>query len=133
MKPENFFLASGMAEKMELIVTEEQTARYLGSGKSDILATPALVALVEAVAQKIVDRGLAENWQSVGTYIGLKHNSMTPVGRKIRIHVILTDIDEKELTFEIKAFDDSGMIAEGSHKRIISRTEVLKRLLGRKK
>lgn len=133
MNPKNFFLVQGATEKTELIVTEEQTARYWGSGKSDILATPALVAVMEAAAQKIVDGGLPESWQSIGTYIGLTHSSVTPVGAKVSIHAVLTYIDGKELTFEISAFDESGIIAEGSHKRIISRTEVLKRLLRKKK
>ena len=133
MNPEKFLFARGMSEEMELIVGEEQTARYWGSGRSDILATPVLVALMEAAAQKIVENNLPQDWQSIGTCVELRHHSMTPVGMKVRIHAVLTHIDEKELLFEISAFVESEKIAEGIHKRIISRTEVLKRLLRRKK
>ena len=51
---ENFLFPEGISKKRNFIVSEEQTARYLGSGRSDVLATPALVAWMEAVAQEIV-------------------------------------------------------------------------------
>ena len=36
---ENFLFPEGISKKRNFIVSEEQTARYLGSGRSDVLAT----------------------------------------------------------------------------------------------
>ena len=130
---ENFLFPEGISKKRNFIVSEEQTARYLGSGRSDVLATPALVAWMEAVAQEIVDDVLPTDWQSVGNYIELRHSAMVPVGSTVEIQAVLSRVDEKELIFAVSAFDESGIISEGIHKSTFSRTAVLKRLLKRKK
>lgn len=130
---ENFLFPEGISKKRNFMVSEEQTARYLGSGRSDVLATPALVAWMEAVAQEIVDDVLPTDWQSVGNYIELRHSAMVPVGSTVEIQAVLSRVDEKELIFAVSAFDESGIISEGIHKRTFSRTAVLKRLLKRKK
>lgn len=87
---------------MEFTVGEKDTAKYYGSGKSEILATPALVRYMEATAQKIVDTGIPHDWQSIGTFFSVEHNSATPAGLDVEIHAILVSIDDKDLTFEIR-------------------------------
>lgn len=130
---ENFLFREGMARKRSVVVSKEQTARYLGSGKNDILGTPALVALMEAVAQEIVDDILPQDWQSVGNYMELQHSAMVPVGATVEIQAVLFRVDGRELTFKVRALDGSGTVSEGIHKRTFSRTVVLERLLKRKK
>lgn len=132
MSEGNLRLEEGMTESMTLTVSETQTARYLGSGKSEILATPALVALMEAVSQRIVERGVPPDFESIGTGIDLRHDAMTPVGAEVDVRAVLLRIDGKELLFEISASDASGTIAKGHHKRIVTRTAILKRLLRKK-
>ena len=133
MGTENFTLEVGQTADMEGTVAKEHTARHLGSGKSDVLATPALIAWMEATAQKIVERHVPADWQSVGTYIALRHNGATQMGRPVQVRVVLTDIQGKELFFEIIAFDGAEKIAEGVHQRILAKTDSLRRLFGRKK
>ena len=132
MNEKNWQLEEGMAESMTLTVSEAQTARYLGSGKSEILATPALVVLMEAVSQRIVERGIPPECESIGTGIELRHDAMTPVGSEVKVRAVLRRIDGKELLFEISASDASGTIAKGLHKRVVTRTAILKRLLRKK-
>ena len=132
MKSSDVALEKGLSAKMEFTVGEKDTAKYCGSGKSDILATPALARYMEVTAQKIVDAGIAPVWQSIGTFFSVEHNSATPVGLNVRIHAILVGIDDKDLTFEISAFDSSGPIATGIHKRIVTKTATLERLLKKK-
>ncbi len=133
MGTENFTLEVGLAASTERIVTQEHTARHWGSGKSDILATPVLIAWMEATAQCIVDCHVPDEWQSIGTAIALRHSGATQTGRLVRIGAVLTDIERKELSFEISAFDGPEKIAEGVHRRILAKTNSLKRLFGRKK
>ncbi|WP_278540759.1 thioesterase family protein [Oxalobacter formigenes] len=132
MKPFEVTLEKGLSAKMEFTVGEKDTAKYYGSGKSEILATPALVRYMEATAQKIVDTGIPHDWQSIGTFFSVEHNSATPAGFDVEIHAILVSIDDKDLTFEISAFDNSGRIATGIHKRIVTKTATLERLLKKK-
>ncbi len=133
MKSPDVTLKKGLAAKMGFTVGEKDTAKYCGSGKSEILATPALVRYMEAVAQKIVDGGIPSDWQSIGTFISVEHNSATPAGLDIEIHAVLVSVNDKDLSFEISAFDNSGQIASGIHRRIVTKTATLERLLKKKK
>ena len=132
MRNGNWQLEEGMTESMTVTVSETQTARYMGSGKSEILATPALVALMEAVSQRIVERGVPADCESIGTGIELRHDAMTPVGAEVLVRAFLRRIEGKELSFEISASDASGTIAKGRHKRVVTRTAILKRLMKKK-
>lgn len=133
MKSPDVTLEEGLSAKMEFAIGEIDTARYCGSGKSDILATPVLVRYMEAAAQKIVDGAIPQDWQSIGTFISVEHNSATPVGMNVQINACLVSIDDKNLSFEISAFDNSGQIATAIHKRIVTKTATLERLLKKKK
>lgn len=132
MKSSDVALEKGLSAKMEFTVGEKDTAKYYGSGKSEILATPALARYMEVTAQKIVDAGIPPDWQSIGTFFSVEHNSATPTGLDVAIEAILVSIDDKDLTFEISAFDNSGLIATGIHKRIVTKTATLERLLKKK-
>ena len=47
-------LQTGIRGRSETIVTEEKTARVMGSGELDVFATPAMIALIEETAWKSV-------------------------------------------------------------------------------
>lgn len=132
MKSPDVTLEKGLSATMQFFVGEKDTARYCGSGKSDILSTPALVRYMEATAQKIVDSGIPSDWQSIGTFISVEHDSATPAGLEVEIHAILVSVEDKDLSFEIMAFDHSGRIATGIHRRIVTKTATLERLLKKK-
>ena len=132
MRSEELTLEEGLSANMKFIVGENDTAKSCGSGKSDILATPVLVRYMEATAQKIADMGMPSDWQTIGTLITVEHSSATPVGICVEVNVRLVSIDEKNLSFEISAFDNCGQIASGIHKRIVTKTATLERLLKKK-
>lgn len=133
MKSTDLMLEVGLSAKMEFIVAENDTAVFCGSGKSEILATPALVRYMEVTAQKIIDGRLPADWQSIGTFISVDHHSATPAGLGIEVNATLAGIADKELSFEISAFDNSGQIASGIHKRVVTKTVTLERLLKKKR
>lgn len=121
-----------MTETMECIVSEEQTAAYVGSGRHHVLATPTLVALMERLARTMVERMTSADWSSVGNYVSLRHEGMVALGEKVRIEVTLLDKNDREWSFGMRAYSHSEKIAEGIHKRIVSRARVLDRFLRRK-
>ena len=61
-------------------VTEPMTARQMGSGQAEVLATPSLLALMEQAAWKSVAPMLEEGQSTVGTFAALKHLAATPPG-----------------------------------------------------
>ena len=58
---ENGGLRAGMEMKKDYLVSRDQTARVVGSGGLDVLATPVLSAWIENVAYEMVDLWLKDD------------------------------------------------------------------------
>ena len=110
---------TGIKGKLERTVTENITARKIGSGELDVLATPALIALAEETAWKSVADELEPGQGTVGTRMDLSHIAATPVGMKFYCESELAAVDRRKLTFTITAYDEKEKIAEGTHDRFI--------------
>ena len=100
-------------------VNETNTAAAMGSGSLKVFATPAMVALMEASACNCLADFLDEGESTVGTALDIKHISATPVDMAVTAEATLTEVNGREFTFEVKAFDESGEIGCGTHKRFL--------------
>ncbi|WP_040193610.1 thioesterase family protein [Clostridium culturomicium] len=109
----------GIAGKQEIVVTKELTAEVIGSGLLPVYATPSMIALMENTASKSVEEFLEEGQGTVGTSLNIKHLSATAVGKAVTCESKLIEVDRKRLVFEVKAFDEAGLIGEGIHERFI--------------
>lgn len=112
-------LEVGMTGHQELVVTEELTAKAMGSGELNVFATPAMLALMEKTAYQSVACELEEGSGSVGTMVNLTHSAASPVGMKITCDSKLIAMDGRKLVFEIEAKDDAGVIGQATHERFI--------------
>lgn len=116
-------LEQGLKYTATTTVTEDKTAKAMGSGTLDVFATPAMIALMEEAAYKAVADYLDEGCGSVGTYLNIKHLAATPLGMTVRCEAELVEIDNRRLVFSVKAYDEVGLIGEGSHERFIVQNE----------
>ena len=112
-------IETGIKGHREQIVTPEMSAARVGSGLVDVFATPMLVALVEQTCYESVLPHLDEGQGTVGTLVNVSHLSATPIGRRVWCDSELTEVDRRRLVFHVKAFDDCGLIGEGTHERFI--------------
>jgi predicted thioesterase len=112
-------LQPGLRGEKTATVTEQNTARSLGSGGLAVFATPSLVALLEGACVQAVDGLLPEGYSTVGTDVQVKHLAATPVGMSVRAEGELTEVDGRRLAFRVAAFDEAGKIGEGAHERFI--------------
>ena len=103
----------------EMTVTDNDTAKVYGSGSLEVFGTPAMIALMEKCALESIVPYLDEGEGSVGTALHVSHVAATPVGMRVRCESILTEIDRKRLTFDVKAYDEAGLIGEGTHERFV--------------
>ena len=113
------FLSVGARSDQTILVTDDLTAVAMGSGSLPVLATPAMIALMEAAALAAIDPALPEGQASVGIEVNVRHLSATPVGEEIIASAIVTQIDGKRVTFEVRAWDRKELIGEGTHVRYI--------------
>ena len=109
----------GLTHTSEMRVTEDVTAITMGSGDMPVLATPAMMALMENAAMLAVDQELPPEQTTVGAFIQSTHLKPTPVGSEIIATAQLTNIDGRKLQFHVVAMQDDTIIGEGEHTRYI--------------
>lgn len=114
-------LQVGMQGQSEMVVEPRQLASVVGSGEVEVLATPMMIAGIEATAAASVKEALDEGMTSVGTLMNVTHVAATPLGMKVRFETELTAISPngRGLTFHVRALDEAGLIGEGTHERVI--------------
>ena len=112
-------LEAGIRNRKEEMVTKENSANAVGSGLLDVYATPSMIALMEGCCHESIAPYLEEGCGSVGTSLMIRHVAATPVGMKVYCESELTKADGRMLTFDVKAYDEKGLIGEGTHERFI--------------
>lgn len=103
--------------------TDDKLAVNVGSGSLKVFATPAMTALMEAAACACLSEILEDGETTVGTELNIKHTSATPERMNITAEAVLTAVNGREFTFDVKAFDDCGEIGSGTHKRFLVYSE----------
>ena len=109
----------GMKGQVSTLVEREDTAAEVGSGSLLVYATPCMVALMEGAACEAISAAIPEEKTSVGIELAISHISATPVGMEVRAEAEVTAVDGSIVTFQVTAYDESGKIGEGTHKRAI--------------
>ncbi len=112
-------LEIGLKGSLTETVSESLTASHIGSGTVRVLATPMMIALMEMCSMKTVKPYLEEGQDTVGTHVNVSHVSATPVGMEVRFECELIEIDRRRLAFKVAAYDQRGLIGEGTHERFI--------------
>lgn len=112
-------LEVGLKGKVSSAVEREDTALEVGSGSLLVYATPCMVALMEGAACEAIADAVPEGKTSVGIELSISHVSATPVGLEVYAEAELTAVDKNILTFKVAAYDEAGLIGEGTHKRAI--------------
>lgn len=112
-------LETGLTHTSSLTVTEALTAKAMGSGDLPVLATPAMMALMENAAMTAVALELPEGSTTVGGHIESSHLKPTPVGAEVKAEATLTKVDGRKLYFTVKAMQGDTVIGEGTHLRFI--------------
>ena len=116
-------LEIGIKGSGEAAVTEDLTAKAMGSGELPVYATPAMIALIEETAWRSVAPTLEPGQGTVGTKLDISHLAATPLGRRVRCETVLTEIDRRRLVFSAVVYDEAGKIGEGTHERFIVDSE----------
>jgi predicted thioesterase len=114
-------IAPGTTRIKELAVTPEMTATHLGSGSVGVLATPAMLALVERTALELIQAYLSEEETTVGVEATIRHLAPTPVGMKVRAQVEVVEVDARFVLVKAEVFDAVEKVGEATHKRAVVR------------
>lgn len=103
----------------ELTVSSNKLAVNVGSGSLEVFATPVMTMLMEKSTCNCLADYMENDETTVGTELNIQHVSATPEGMKVHAEAVLIAINGREFTFEVTAYDESGLIGKGTHKRFL--------------
>lgn len=110
---------AGRSAAVALTVGDADTAISMESGDVPVLATPRVVALMEAAAIAAIDGRLQEGLTSVGSRIEVDHLAPTDVGVTVVAHAVVTSADDRSITFDVVVDEEGSTVARGSHTRVV--------------
>ena len=121
-------LKVGMKYTLEHTVREDETAFNYDSGAMHVYSTPAMIALMECAAHTmLMDAGL----DNVGIMVNIEHKKACKPGTVVIAEALLTEINGKRLTFDVKVTDQEGnILGEGTHGRYIINPERFMQKIG---
>ncbi|MDR1800186.1 MAG: thioesterase family protein [Bifidobacteriaceae bacterium] len=109
----------GLTASASVTVGTAQTAAAVGSGSLAVLATPALVALMEQAACACLEGRLELGQTSVGVAIEVAHTAASPVGARVTATAQVVAVDGRRVEFTVTAADGAGQVGHGTHCRVI--------------
>ncbi len=117
------FIRVGLIGEASIVADETTSAVAMGSGSLQVFSTPSLVALMENAAVRAIEAGVDEQFSSVGIEIAVKHIAATPLYETVTAVAEVTRVEDRRITFEVRAWDDRELIGEGTHVRYIIHVE----------
>ncbi len=118
MEPMTAYVSAGRSGTYVAEVTSLDTAISLGSGDVPVLATPRVVAWLEAAAVAALE-GLPPEMTTVGIHIAVDHTAPTLVGAEVRAEAEVTAADGPRIEFAVRAYERDQIVAGGTHTRIM--------------
>ena len=112
-------ITEGLTHTSQLTVTDAVTAIAMGSGDMSVLATPAMMALMENAAMLAVADYLPEGFTTVGGHITSSHLKPSKLGDTVTATAVVTRVDGKKIEFTIQAHCGDVLLGEGTHLRFI--------------
>lgn len=111
-------------------VLDTDTALSVGSGSLPVLATPRLLAWLEAATVAALEPRLPSGHTSVGVQIELEHLAPSPIGVHVTTVATVTGVDDRRVRFEVVArHGDGTLLARGRITRsLVDRDRFLARL-----
>ncbi len=109
---------------MSFDVSDDDTALAQGSGDVPVLATPRLVAWLEAATVECLAAVLDAGSTSVGTRVEVEHVAPSPVGAAVVARASVSYVDGRLVRFEVAAEHtvkdgDPVVVATGRVTRVV--------------
>ena len=123
---------AGRSARLTFTVEESDLAPALGSGDVPVLATPRMIAWLEAASVAAVAEALPAGVTSVGVAVEIDHVAASPAGAVITVSATVRGVRSKTLIFDCEAIAESGepaVIGHGTISRaMVDRERFMSRL-----
>jgi fluoroacetyl-CoA thioesterase len=126
---EPFAPVPGAVGVLERRVEPQDLAEAFGNPGVRVLATPALLGVVELAAHNALLPFLPEGWVTLGTMVELQHLRATPPGFQLRAVAVIRSVDRRRVLFDVEVRDDVEVVGRARHERFcLPEAEFLKRV-----
>ena len=97
----------------------EHSAKIMGSGALEVLATPALVAFMENLAFEALQEKLSSDESSVGTQMMIDHLAPSLTSQAIHVQITNWQTEGRKHDFTLQAHAGQRLIATAQHRRVV--------------
>jgi fluoroacetyl-CoA thioesterase len=109
----------GTKLEQKVLVDNQVAISFLGPEGARVLATPAMIGLMERTCRDAVLPFLDPGHDTVGTHVNVYHLAATPMGMVVTFIAEVTGVDKRRVQFKVEAWDERGKAGEGTHERAI--------------
>jgi fluoroacetyl-CoA thioesterase len=111
---------------------EHLASRFKDPVLPNVLATPVMILVMENAALDAIRSHLDPGESVVGVGIEVQHIAATPVGHDVFGEAEVTNVDGRRIDFRVRARDETEIIGEGTHRRMVVDLQRLNERLARK-
>jgi fluoroacetyl-CoA thioesterase len=135
MKPT---LRIGHKHRFAWKVPDNKTVPHLFAGEPDfqsmpdVFATPFMIGVMEWTCMQLIEPHLDPGEGSLGVHVDVSHEAATPPGLTVTVEAECTVIEDKLITFRVKAHDGVDLIGRGTHQRFVVRWDDFNARLAKK-
>lgn len=112
-------LVPGLSLTLEEIATQDKSAVNIGSGALEVYSTPSMIALMEKTSFMCVQQYLNEDESTVGGMVNIKHLKPTALGQRVVCNSVITEVNDKKITFQVEVHEHNLIIGLGQHTRFV--------------
>ncbi|EHI68546.1 thioesterase family protein [Streptococcus ictaluri] len=96
----------------------EHSAKAMGSGGLEVLATPALVTFMENAAFLFAQEHLETGFTTVGSEMAIQHISASSISQAVTVVITALKEEGRKYDFRIEAFVEEKLIGKACHTRV---------------
>jgi fluoroacetyl-CoA thioesterase len=110
----------GATRERKIRVSQNQSTSFLWEGEN-VFSTPSMISEMEETCRLLLKEQFIpqEQWDSVGTFVEIKHLAATPVGAEVLLKAKVYSVNGRRVMFDVDALDKIEKIGEGRHERMI--------------
>ena len=116
----NSVVKVGATKERKIRIDSNQSTSFLWEGEN-VFSTPSMISEMEETCRLLLKEQFitAAQWDSVGTFVEIRHLAATPVGAEVLLKANVISVNGKRVMFDVEAFDRIEKIGEGRHERFV--------------
>jgi fluoroacetyl-CoA thioesterase len=124
----------GAIKERKMKIKSNQATSFLWKGEN-VLSTPSMISELEETCRLLLKEQFIHDveWDSVGTFVWIKHLAATPVGAEVLFKAKVISVTGRRVMFDVGAYDSIERIGEGEHERFIININKFKAKVNNKK